>query len=276
MPLDAQYRVTGVVETAGDALTLRHTALYERTEERDTLLRLFPAVRRVPLRFDVTVEDQPGVSDQRARVTDVVDDLRVGDSVVATGHRRSNPDFADSRAGAFQFHTVAPLSRMRDTSGTFAARRSAGDGWWTKPSFWIMLVAVWYLLLHIVPALHLGLLARRTRRARSEARRLAAAREWLLLKLHLFGTAPERETDLEFAVRAGVAHGVDVTPLITAYLRHRYDTGRDGPGDARALCAATLAGVAATLRAAHPWPVRVYRQVHLWNYMRYINRRKTA
>lgn len=276
MPLDAQYRVTGVVETAGDALTLRHTAVYERTEERDTLLRVFPRERRVPLRFDVSVETQPGMSDQRARVTDVVEDLRAGDSVVATGHRRSNAAFAESRSGAFQFHTIAPLSRMRDTTGAFAARRGGPDGWWTKPSFWIMLVAVWYLLLHLVPALHLGILARRTRRARSDARRLAAAREWLLLKLHLFGTAPERETDLEFAVRTGAVHGVDVTPLVTAYLRYRYDGGHVAPHDARQLCTDTMAAVDRALRVAHTWPVRLYRQIHLWNYMRYINRRKTA
>jgi hypothetical protein len=272
-PIEAQLALAGVVDATGDALSLRDARVRLTSEASDTVLRVFAPGQRARLRFDGTMETAGVPSKERGAATDVIRSLRPGDSVIARGARGANAELERGTSEVFLFTHIARAQRAEKDSAGAAARTPDSKHWWNRPLPWIAAGLALLLLLFLFPTLHLRALARRATRAKEAKLQLSAARDWLLLALHMQHLSPERETDLEFAHRAGTRLGIDLAPFIERYLRYRYTDAADG--DCGRDCSDMIVAVrGALLREGR---LRVFaRRRNLWEYVRFINRRKTA
>lgn len=271
LPLDARYRLTGVVTSAGDDLRCGGARLVRSEEARDAVVCERVLAPDVSLVFDTTADASAGISDARRAASRIARDLKPGDSVVAIGGTRANPFAETCSIDRFAFHSIKRLDRAKaDTSGRGTLARQ-GVPIWKRPWPYLLAAAALILLLLAAPSAHLSRLERKVRRARNESARLAGAREWILLKLHLHGCPSRRETDLEYARRVEQTLGIPVEPFFGQYIRSRYYGA--APSDQRALCAGTMRGIGRAVGARKNASLR---QLNLWEYIRWINRGKTA
>jgi len=273
-PLGAHYKLAAIVTKEGDSLRVSRAVLVEHAEERDSVLRVFPGRRQIRLDFDESVEERKGVSRERKLATVVASSLAEGDSLIATGRISSNPRALSDTCAAFAFYKLSPARRSADDRHAGAA---AGDSVSTRRILAVALIAAVILVLltaAALPSISLLLLSRRIRLTRSDEIRLQATRDWLLLSLHMQGISAGRETDLEFIDRAERVTGARLRSFINTWLEYRY-TGR-APSGSSELCAPLVGRLWSALKAMRGTAGAVLRLANTWEYLRCINRRKTA
>jgi hypothetical protein len=111
-------------------------------------------------------------------------------------------------------------------------------------------------------------------KSESDARRLASAREWLLMMFHLHGYPTARETDTEYAFRLVDDPGAEVRVFFAAYRQSRYyDVAVPATPD---LVNDMIEETVQTLRARRNIFRRLWARIHLWEYFRVLNRKRTA
>jgi protein-glutamine gamma-glutamyltransferase len=274
VPLDSRYTLTGVVTRTGDALSCRVAAILRKEEAED--IAICPAARDRDIRlvFDSTEDATVGVSPARRAATDIIRDLKIGDSIRVAGKEHTNPGLRDCSFDRFVFHQIVALPRVSKDSLQRSSRAATGARWWSNPWLYIGMGLYLLLIILLLPWLYLRLLSLKIRGTSSETTRLSSTRRWILLVLHMQRAGTITETDAEYARRLRVSHGLDVEEFFNAYLRCRYFNAE--AESQKALCLATMRRTRAAVSRLAPWYRRILRMVNTWEYIRFINRGKTA
>ena len=274
LPLDVQYSLTGTVIKTGDDLACIGSTLSRKSEEQDEMA--CPQVKgtRVALVFDSSMDTQVGISDARRTVTEVVRTLRSGDSIMATGKESSNPGLANCNVDRFVFYKIAPFSRSARDSMQKKPQQADGPRWWENPWLYAGFALFMVLGVLLTPRIHLALLRMTIRSTSFEPRRLSCARRWIFLKLHMHRIITGAETDSEYALRLETDQRLPLHDFFEQYLRCRYFGIVEG--SYRLLCEQSLARVTDSVRKNIGLARRLVQACNVWEYIRFINRGKTA
>jgi hypothetical protein len=253
--------------TATETLTVTPESLQRRTEKEDIPLCAMFGSAQVVCIFDSGYGN-------RERALSVLSTVQPGDTVLLTGREEKNPGADMCAFDTFTWYSIRRMERKeRDSLGT-AQGPSSATGFHIPLWVWLVALGVLLVLLHSMPSLHLWRLRRSATKSESGARRLAAAREWLMMILHLNGYPTARETDMEYALRLVDDPGAEVRVFFAAYRQSRYyDMAVPSTPD---LVNEMIEETVQTLRAKRSIFRRLWAHIHLWEYFRVLNRKRTA
>jgi hypothetical protein len=228
----------------------------------------------VALVFDTSRDARVGISEERRLATEVAGKLRAGDSVVAIGSQSRNPRVPTCSFEVFVFHRISAPARAKADSAHTEVRKDTKKSWWRSPLPYLLLGLTLLILLFSVPSIHRAALRRSIRRSASESVRLRKTRDWLMLTMHLGGFPSVNETDMEYAARMEADKGIAARDFFEQYLRARYFG--IAPSDQSSLCSRLIEDVRRREKASSGAFRTLLRRMNLWEYIRFINRRKTA
>ena len=94
----------------------------------------------------------------------------------------------------------------------------------------------------------------------------------MMLQMH--GIQDREETDEQFVARLASEHGIEMREFMRAYLHHRYY--RTPESVPQSVYESAMFSIRAYFKGRDNAVVRIIRQMNFWQYMRIINRGKTA
>jgi transglutaminase-like putative cysteine protease len=273
-PLDAQYSLSGIVTVTGDSLRCDRVTVSRRDEAQDIAVCGNAIPGGVALVFDTTRDARVGISEERRLATEVAGRLRAGDSVVAIGSQGRNPRVPTCSFDVFVFHRITAPARAKTDSARTESRKDTRKSWWRSPLPYLVLGLALIILLFSAPSIHRAALRRSIHRAASESARLRKTRDWLMLTMHLGGFPSVNETDMEYSARMEADKGIAARDFFGQYLRARYFGA--APSDRLSLCTRLIEDVERQEKTSSGVFRILVRRLNLWEYIRFINRRKTA
>ncbi|MAT40045.1 MAG: hypothetical protein CL946_10625 [Ectothiorhodospiraceae bacterium] len=262
LPVDPLYRYTGVAKSGEIPPPTIPERLDVRTEAQDELYCTTFTERSVIL-----------LPDTAAGAGDSLPEFSIGDTLIAIGSRSVNNDADDCGFDEFYYRELTVKKRkIEDTTSAAVSEPESDLTSWLLPVGIALMVLILGLL--STPTVHLWLLARAARSARQPGKRLSLTRAWSLMMLQMHGIQDREETDEQFAARLASEHGIEMREFMRAYLHHRYY--RTPESVPQSVYESAMFSIRAYFKGRDNAVVRIIRQMNFWQYMRIINRGKTA
>ncbi len=266
VPPKPVFELRGIAGAA-EPLFIAPEQVLQRTEQEDIPLCTTFAFSQIRCEFDSAYGNLQ-------RATAVLSTVEPGDTVVLTGREDTNPGISACSFERFSWYSIRKLEKRHRDS--LAAKNQDQGLALPQIPLWLYLTAgaVILFIIHSIPTLHLRKLRRRALRTNDDIKRLAYLREWLIMLFHINGYSTENETDSEYAARLAADPGVNLAAFVSAYHRSRYYHSAL-PGS-KELAAETIGNARSALKLKRNIALRFWSRIHLWEYFRVINRKKTA
>jgi transglutaminase superfamily protein len=266
VPPKPVYVLRGVATQSAPLLLEPHSML-SRSEQVDWPHCPDFAMKSITALFDSSYGN-------KNRAASVLSTVVEGDTVILTGRKEVNIDANDCSFKEFRWYSIKRIQQQTRDSLAPAEDASSTSGFAIPWTLLLTLLGLLIVIIHFLPTLHLWMLRSRAMGTNDARQRFGLLREWLMMNFHLNGYPSIHETDMEYAHRLQSEAGAHLEAFFRSYIRSRYYyCDSDGT---EIVSASAIQEVKRVIREQKNIFQRLWARVHLWEYFRVINRKKTA